>query len=84
MLNEILFYSYTDFYFSNGCLIVTTCNFDYFTAVLEEPYPEILKRIRCRTGGRLRIRNVPGIEINFPKGCLEHDVDACLRVSYLF
>nr|CAD7415334.1 unnamed protein product [Timema cristinae] len=81
---------------SNGCLIITADHFSLFTVILEEPYPEVMKRIRCRTGGRLRMDEVPGVEImlrqktisnsspqvEFPRGCLESDVDAYLRVLF--
>nr|CAD7449303.1 unnamed protein product [Timema bartmani] len=71
-----------DFFYNNGCLIITADHFSLFTVILEEPYPEVMKRIRCRTGGRLRMDEVPGVEVEFPRGCLESDVDAYLRVLF--
>lgn len=63
-------------------MVIYLKHFSLFTIIEEEPYPEIMKKIRCRTGGRLRIPEAPGIEVNFPRGCLEHDIDACLRVCF--
>lgn len=68
--------------YRNGCIIITTLHFSLFTVIYEEPYPEILKHIRCRSGGRIRIHEVPGLEIVFPRGCLEQDLDAYVRVLY--
>jgi hypothetical protein len=50
--------------------------------ILEEPYPERLKRIRKRNGGTLCIEDIPGVEVNFPRGCLVDDIDAYLRVIF--
>ncbi|KAF4519526.1 hypothetical protein B566_EDAN009429 [Ephemera danica] len=71
-----------DYRFRDGFLILTVNHFSLFTVQLEEPYPESLKRIRRRMGGTLRVEEVPGVEIVFPRGCLDDDVDAYLRVLY--
>lgn len=71
-----------DFRYRDGFVVLIINHFSLFTVMYEEPYPESLKRIRRRMGGTLRVDEVPGVEISFPRGCLDDDVDAYLRVFY--
>ncbi|KAK7794660.1 hypothetical protein R5R35_003778 [Gryllus longicercus] len=72
----------TAYSYRNGCLVITAQHFSLFTVILEEPYPEVLKHIRCRSGGRIWLNEVPGVKVEFPRGCLEQDIDAYVRVLY--
>jgi hypothetical protein len=72
----------SSFCYKEGFIIMTVTHFSLFTVILEEPYPERLKRIRKRNGGILRIEDIPGVEVTFPRGCLEDDIDAYLRVIF--
>ncbi|XP_067005176.1 uncharacterized protein [Anabrus simplex] len=71
-----------DYSYRSGCLVIMASHFSLFTVILEEPFPEVMKHIRCRSGGRMRIAEVPGVEVEFPRGCLEQDIDAYVRVLY--
>ena len=57
-------------------------HFSLFTVILEEPYPEVMKKIRCRRDGRMVLNEVPGVEVEFPRGCLDQDLDAYIRVLF--
>ncbi|XP_046990060.1 uncharacterized protein LOC124595385 [Schistocerca americana] len=71
-----------DYSYSNGYLVITAGHFSLFTVIMEEPYPEVMRHIRSRRGGRLYLEEVPGVEVVFPQGCLEHDLDAYLRILF--
>lgn len=71
-----------DYSYRNGSVVININHFSLFTVVLEEPYPEIMRTIRRRTGGRLLLGEVPGVEVEFPHGSLDQDLDAYLRVLY--
>ncbi|CAB3371402.1 Hypothetical predicted protein [Cloeon dipterum] len=72
----------TSYCYKDGFIILKVNHFSLFTVIMEEPYPERLKRIRKRNGGTLYIPDIPGVEVAFPKGCLEDDIDAYLRVIF--
>ncbi|XP_063230691.1 uncharacterized protein LOC134535489 [Bacillus rossius redtenbacheri] len=71
-----------DYCYRHGSLVISTAHFSLFTVILEEPYPEVMRRVRCRPGGRLRLDDVPGVEVEFPRGCLAGDLDAYVRVLF--
>ncbi|KAJ9591244.1 hypothetical protein L9F63_002209, partial [Diploptera punctata] len=71
-----------DYSYRNGCLVIFAGHFSLFTVILEEPYPEVLKKIRCRRDGRIVMNEVPGVEVEFPRGCLDQDLDAYIRLLF--
>ncbi|XP_059477456.1 uncharacterized protein LOC132197884 [Neocloeon triangulifer] len=72
----------TCYRYKDGFIIMIVNHFSLFTVILEEPHPERQKRIRKRNGGSLFIEDIPGVEVTFPRGCLEDDIDAYLRVIF--
>lgn len=58
--------------FRNGSVVIITNHFSLFTVVIEEPYPEIMKTIRRRTGGRLLLNEVPGVEVSVEEYFFTH------------
>ena len=70
------------FFRRNGFLVIFAGHFSLFTVILEEPYPKVMKRIRCRRGGRMVFNDVPGVEVEFPPGCLDEELEAYIRVLF--
>ena len=57
-------------------------HFSLFAIVVNKGYPEARKTIRAGVGGCLYISEVPGVEVNFPKTSLLHDIEASVKVLY--
>ncbi|CAG0879835.1 unnamed protein product [Darwinula stevensoni] len=68
--------------YSAGRVIITVNHFSLFTVIIQEPYPETRRRISGRLGGSINVSAVPGVKVIFPKGSLNEDIDAFVRVLY--
>jgi len=68
--------------FHDGHVMLKTCSLALFTIIYKEPLPETSKRIRRRIGGSLRLPNLPGLKITFPRGSCDVDIDASIKVLY--
>ena len=70
------------FQIRSGKAIISTHHFSLFTVVIRPHLLESRRWIRQRSGGRLRNASTPGVEINFPRGCLKEDIMASVRVLF--
>lgn len=63
-------------------VVIKTKHFSLFCATVSKEYPHVEKRISSANGGCLYHEEVPGLEVNFTKGCINNDIDASLTVLY--
>ncbi len=65
-----------------GVVVISTLHFSLFTVVIRPQPQETRRLIRQRSGGRLRNPAAPGVEVNFPRGCLKEDIVASVQVLF--
>ena len=65
-----------------GIVVISTLHFSLFTVVIRPQPQETRRLIRQRSGGRLRNPAAPGVEVNFPRGCLKEDIVASVQVLF--
>lgn len=70
------------FHLSCNKVIISTHHFSLFTVVMRPETVESCRLIRQRSGGRLRNAAAPGTEINFPRGSLQNDIVASVKVIF--
>lgn len=70
------------FHFSCDKVIISTHHFSLFTVMIRPEAAESCRLIRQRSGGRLRNAAAPGTEINFPRGSLQNDIVASVKVIF--
>ena len=63
-------------------MIISTLHFSMFTVIIRSRPLESCRLIRQRSGGRLRNKAAPGVEIDFPRGSLQEDIFASVRVIF--
>ena len=63
-------------------VIISTNHSSLFTVVIRPEAMESCRPIRQRSGGRLRNAAAPGTEINFPRGSLQNDIVASVKVIF--
>ena len=71
-----------NYYISAGKVVISTHHFNLITVVVRPQLLESRRLIRQRSGGRLRNPTTPGVEINFPRGSLQEDITASVRVLF--
>ncbi|CAH1794394.1 unnamed protein product [Owenia fusiformis] len=59
-----------------------TNHFSLFTVIAAKPYPEAKKHIDANLGGVLEVDEVEGVQVHFPKGALNSDINASIKVFY--
>eukprot|EP00090_Calanus_glacialis_P008679 TRINITY_DN17039_c0_g1_i1.p1 TRINITY_DN17039_c0_g1~~TRINITY_DN17039_c0_g1_i1.p1 ORF type:complete len:960 (-),score=170.98 TRINITY_DN17039_c0_g1_i1:174-3053(-) len=70
------------FHYHDGMLVLQTCYLSMFTVIYEEPKPTISKKIRRRIGGSLKLDSHIGLQVTFPRGSCQEDIEAKLKVFY--
>ena len=63
-------------------VIISTLHFSMFTVIIRSRPLESCRLIRQRSGGRLRNKAAPGVEIDFPRGSLQEDIFASVQVIF--
>ena len=61
---------------------IRTTHFSLFAVVVAKGYPQAHKTILAGVGGCIYVQEVPGVEVNFPKTALLHDIAASVKVLY--
>ncbi|XP_038049083.1 uncharacterized protein LOC119722802 [Patiria miniata] len=70
----------SDFRVRDGYILLRTSHFSLFTAVLSKTPFSVSRTISAEEGGVLEVNEVPGLVVQFPRGCVHGDVNASIRV----